>query len=193
MLYSILFFTSVLFLRPTSGDYSQCHDYGFNECTQDPNAQIGEINMGTQEKCHVFCELYDDCQFYAFRQNHPINDFDCHIYGEPFNTYIDHCNIRYGPRDEDNLLSNKCLSPAESTCDIEQNENCNLLGHIIESNLVTPRVEICQELCNINSECKYWEWNRERETCNLYDSEETHCNIVFGTKGECTTQPTNDK
>ena len=113
MLYSILFFTSVLFLMPTSGDYARCHDYGFNECTQDPNAQIIEVNIGSQGGCHYFCDGIPGCQFYAFYQNHPTTDLDCHIYGEPFNTYINHCNIRYGPRDKDNL-SSKCLSPTPS-------------------------------------------------------------------------------
>merc|ERR1719244_1335556 len=28
--------------------------------------------------------------------------------------------------------------------------------------------------------CKYWGWSREKASCNLYDSAEKQCNIVFG-------------
>ena len=62
---------------------------------------------------------------------------------------------------------------------------------MIETNIQSPDVFTCEAFCKINQRegCKYWEWSRERAACNLYDSAEKQCNIVFGPRngapGDC--------
>ena len=170
------------------GRNSLCHDYGFNKCSGDLYAQIFELNTGSQAICQNLCGTLPECQFYAFYKE-PVQNVDCHLFKEPFSAYINHCQIRIGPPNVFGGTS-ECLTPEEHTCDIEQSGNCNLFGRIMETNLDTPTVETCQEVCNINKMCKYWEWSVEREVCSLYDSDEKDCGIVFGPGEECTTVPT---
>ena len=152
---------------------------------------IFSLNAGSQEKCQEFCNVMNNenynCQFYAFYKK-PIQNVDCHLYDEPFSAYINHCDRRIGPRNKE--TPSTCFNPQENSCEISQNENCNLFGRILESNLATPSPQICQEVCSINADCMYWEWSHEKQICNLYDSDEKQCDIVFGPRGDCTSMPT---
>jgi len=184
----------LLFLSSlASAQDSPCNDYAVNDCTQDPDAEFLAFNTGSQLKCQMHCEIEEECLFYAFHKK-PSQNVDCHLFKEPFSVYASHCDVRTGPLNQSPPA--KCLSPDENSCEIEQHENCNLWGKILESQLASPDVSTCEALCKINQGegCKYWEWSREKKTCNLYDSGEKQCNIAFGPSdgapGDCgTTDP----
>ena len=165
-----------------------------NDCTQDPDAEVIAFNTGSQQKCQLHCEIEEDCQFYSYHKN-PSQNVDCHLFREPFSVYVGHCDVRTGPLSDD--VPAKCEnSPDENSCQIEQHENCNLWGKRLESDLKSPDVSTCQALCKVNQGegCRYWEWSREKGTCNLYDSADKQCNIAFGPSdgapGDCGATPT---
>ena len=182
-----------LFLSSSMGQESPCNDYAVNDCTQDPDAEFLAFNAGSQVKCQKHCEIQEECQFYAYHKK-PTQNVDCHLFAEPFHVYAGHCDVSTGPLNQDPPGS--CLTPQENSCEIEQHENCVLYGKILESNIQSPDVVTCEAFCKINQGegCKYWEWSRERAACNLYDSAEKQCNIVFGPRngapGDCGTTTT---
>jgi len=175
--------TLVFFAPLTSSTAGMvCEDYTVSGCTQDPNAQLFSKMTQSQEICQMYCALEEGCQFYTF-YNKIIDNVNCHLYGERFSQYVRHCTTITGPLNQ--LLPGKCLTPEENSCDIHQHENCNIVGTIIEKGLYAPDVFACEELCFVNqgSGCKYWEWNREEFTCNLYDWDEIiDCWINFGSR-----------
>jgi len=186
----ILLALGLSFLRSSVlGQDSPCNAYAVNDCLQDPDAEIIAFNTGTQLKCQQHCEIEEECQFYSFHKR-PSQNVDCHLFREPFKVYLGHCNVRTGPLDQD-PQNNECLIPEENSCGVQQHENCNLWGTVLETCLDSPNDITCMALCKVNQGegCKYWEWNRESQCCNLYDSADKQCNIAFGpregTPGDC--------
>ena len=181
-----------LFLIPLHFVLSQqtpCYDFAVSDCYKDQNAELLAVNADSQLNCQEFCKITGGCLFYAYYESPPIQSVNCHLFKEPFNLYLDHCDVLSG-----SVSANppaKCLDPFENSCEVEQFEDCVLYGTVLERNVPAPDVTICEEFCRINQEagCKYWQWNRERETCDIFDSADKVCNIKFGPKnfapGEC--------
>jgi len=173
----------------TFGQDPPCNDYAVNDCAQDEGAEIISFNTGSQLKCQQHCELFDDCQFYSFHKK-PTQNVDCHLFNEPFNVYLNHCDVRMGPLNQSPPA--KCMNPEENSCEIQQHENCNLWGVVKESDIPAQDSTTCEAFCKLNQDqCKYWQWFREKGTCNLLDSAQKECNIVFGPRegapGDCGT------
>jgi len=174
-----------------SFSYAQdCTDYALNDCHLGEDAEFISLNAGSQLKCQLHCEIQEECLFYSYHKR-PTQNVDCHLYTVPFHVYANQCDVRTGPLNQN--PPGKCLTPEENSCEIEQHENCILYGERLESGLTAPDVVTCEAFCQINQGegCKYWEWSREKKTCNLYDSAEKQCNIAFGPSdgapGECGT------
>jgi len=165
-----------------------CSGYSVNDCQGDVSAEIIQFTTRDLTKCQQHCALFDDCTFYAFYDN-PIQSVDCHIFREPFNAYLNHCNIRQGVKSGGS--NGNCITPDEFTCEVEQTEGCNPYGSILESNIPFPTPEACRSYCDINADCKMWEFDVEKVLCSTYNSAEKMCNIKFGppntSPGDCGT------
>merc|ERR1711872_1007822 len=160
---------------------SLCHDYAVNECNKDKDGELLTLNAASQLNCHEYCKITEGCLFYSFYEK-PIQNVNCHLFGEPFHVYLNHCDVHSGPLTQN--PTSKCLNPEENSCELNHYEECVLYGTALERKLAAPEVSVCEEFCRINQGqgCKYWQWNRERETCDLFDSAEKRCNVKFGPK-----------
>ena len=165
-----------------------CYDYSLDGCTGDHGGVIVALNVDTEENCHALCAFVfpNECQFYSFHK-HPTHELNCNIYRTPFQSYINHCKERGGPLRHGQSFP--CLTPTENTCEIKQNEKCYYRGTIFESKLDAPNETVCALACEINfkqfklsgkgAECRYWKFDKERSTCELFDSNEKDCSIVL--------------
>merc|ERR1711973_6195 len=142
------------FLLQVNG-FTDCSDFFLGQCTGDLNAEIIQFNTGSQEKCQAHCELFDGCQFYSFYET-PTQNVDCHLFNEPFSAYVNHCNLRGGPKIQ-----------------------------IIEGTWSAPTALACEKICggyNPAGEpgCEMWTFEKQEQKCSLNDSAEMKCNVAFG-------------
>jgi len=172
------------FLLQVNG-FTDCSDFFLGQCTGDLNAEIIQFNTGSQEKCQAHCELFDGCQFYSFYES-PTQNVDCHLFNEPFSAYVNHCNLRGGPKIQDAAnQGSTCFSPSGNTCEVSQLSDCNFYGSIIEGTWSAPTALACEKVCggyNPAGEpgCEMWTFEKQEQKCSLYDSAEMKCNVAFG-------------
>ena len=173
----------VFFLLPylARSQHPPCTDFAVNECAKEQDGEISSFNAESQLSCQQSCKITDDCLFYAFHKI-PVMDVNCHLFKEPFHVYLDHCDIHSGPPIQN--PPSKCFNPDENSCEVAQFEDCVLLGTVLEMNIAASDVTTCEELCRLHKggRCRYWEWSRERKTCDLYDSTDKVCNIRLGSR-----------
>ena len=178
-----MYLLALFFLLPVlvRSEDPPCTDYAVTECNKDENGELFSLDAESQANCQQFCEDAKDCLFYAYYKTTVMN-VNCHLFREPFHVYLDHCDVHSGPLNKNS--PSKCFYPEENSCEVEQFEDCVLYGTVLERDIAAPDVAICEEFCRLNEGggCRYWQWNREKETCDLFDSAEKVCNIVFGPK-----------
>merc|ERR1711971_1505715 len=79
--------------------FTDCSEFFLGACNGDDYAAFIKFNTGTQAKCAAHCGIEEDCQFYRFEAD-PQQGVDCHLYDEKFSAYVNHCNLRGGPKRE---------------------------------------------------------------------------------------------
>lgn len=171
----------LLIVSTAVSEASFCHDYAVNNCNKDQGGELFAIIAESRLNCQQYCEITVGCQFYAYYEV-PIMNLNCHLFEEPFHVYLDHCDVHSGPLKQN--TQTECFDPLENSCEVEQYEDCVLYGTVLERDLAAPEMSVCEEFCRLNQGegCRYWEWNREKETCDLFDSVEKSCHIEFGPK-----------
>ena len=183
MIMTRMYLLALLYLLPVlvRSEDPPCTDYAVTECNKDENAELFSLDAESQANCQQFCEDAKDCLFYAYYKTTVMN-VNCHLFREPFHVYLDHCDVHSGPLNQN--PPSKCFNPDGNSCEVEQFEDCVLYGTVLERNIAAPDVTICEEFCRLNEGggCRYWQWNREKESCDLFDSADKVCNIVFGPK-----------
>jgi len=170
----------LLFLQIfTVQGFTDCSEFFLGACTGDEYAEFIQFNTGTQEKCQAHCEIEDSCQFYSFHTN-PTQNVDCHLFNEPFHAYVNHCNLRGGPKREGADQGSSCFEATGDTCEVSQLQDCIPFGSIIEGTDSAPTALDCERVCGAYPDCKLWTFENEQERCSLYNDAEMRCNIAFG-------------
>jgi len=159
--------------------FTDCSEFILGDCDGDANAVLMEFNTGTQQKCSAHCSIEENCQFYRFEEN-PSQGVNCYLFKEPFRAYVNHCNLRGGPRREGADLGSSCFSPSGDTCEVAQQEDCYLYGGIIDGTDSAPSALACEAVCGGTPECQMWTFETEENRCNLWDDAGMQCNKVFG-------------
>merc|ERR1712198_486614 len=99
---------------------------------------------------------------------------------EPFCAYVNHCNLRGGPRREGADQGSSCFSPSGDTCEVAQQEDCSPYGEIIDVTDSAPDAPSCEKICVGYADCQMWTFETEEKRCRLWDDASMRCNKVFG-------------
>merc|ERR1712198_510207 len=109
--------------------FTDCSEFFLGDCAGDANAVLMQFNTGTQDKCSAHCAIEENCLFYRF-EAFPSQGVDCYLFMEPFRAYVNHCNLRGGPRREGADQGSSCFSPSGDTCEVAQQEDCSPYGEV---------------------------------------------------------------
>merc|ERR1711971_823269 len=159
--------------------FTDCSEFFVGDCTGDAPAEILRWNVGSQEKCQAHCSIEEDCKFYRFEAN-PGQDVDCHLFKEPFHAYVNHCNLRGGPKREEADQGSSCFDATGDTCEISQLSDCTPEGKVIETTTAAPTAIDRERFCGGYPECKLWTFEKQEERCSLWDDAGNRCKIAFG-------------
>ena len=86
------------------------------ECDPDQPSIVFEGSMASEEDCVELCNFYAnsasfECTFAAWEKKTLMGI--CHLYNEPFSTYLSHCDVISGPPDVSGCLVEH---PDENSC-----------------------------------------------------------------------------
>merc|ERR1711971_1533354 len=120
--------------------FTDCSEFFLGACNGDDYAAFIKFNTGTQAKCQAHCTIEEDCQFYRFEAD-PQQGVDCHLYDEKFSAYVNHCNLRGGPKREGANQGSSCFDASGDTCEVAQQEIAYSLGRLLME-LTLPRTHL---------------------------------------------------
>merc|ERR1711936_538628 len=109
--------------------FTDCSEFFLGGCSGDDYAAFIKFNTGSQDKCSAHCSIEESCEFYRFEEN-PTQGVDCYLFNEPFRAYVNHCNLRGGPKREGADQGSSCFSPSGDTCEVAQQEDCIPFGAV---------------------------------------------------------------
>merc|ERR1719341_1560666 len=92
-----------------------------------------------------------------------------HLYDEKFSAYVNHCNLRGGPKREGANQGSSCFDASGDTCEVAQQEDCILFGAIIDGTDSASTALNCEKVCGGYPDCQMWTFEEEEERCSLYD------------------------
>ena len=86
------------------------------ECDPDQPSIVWEEPMASEQDCVDLCNVYAniaslECTFAAWEKKTLMGT--CHLYNEPFSTYLSHCDVISGPPDVSGCLVEH---PDENSC-----------------------------------------------------------------------------
>merc|ERR1712037_337257 len=125
--------------------FTDCSEFILGDCSGDASAVLMQFNTGTQDKCSAHCGIEDKCQFYRFEAN-PSQGVNCYLFKEPFGAYVNHCDLRGGPKREGADQGSSCFSPTGDTCETSQQEDCYLYGGVIDETDSAPSALACEQI-----------------------------------------------
>jgi len=173
-----LFLFLNLLAIPRSFGENICQDVTFDECNLEEGRPTDTLFTVDSIMCQDICQSFTNCNFFRFNRTATQPDNNCQFFEA---NYRDSCNIVAAPIDRD---VNECLSNTDNTCDKMIEETCQYSGNVIYDatpGTITDAAD-CGDLCIDfeQLECRYWKFDKNNETCTLYDSDDRSCNILSG-------------
>jgi len=152
--------------------------------------------MASEQDCVDLCNVYAniaslECTFAAWEKKTLMGT--CHLYNEPFSTYLSHCDVISGPPDVSGCLVEH---PDENSCHGVRDGECVMQGRVFETFESIGGWQDCANICKgMPSRCKAWSYRDEPiRTCDLYDSADKQCSFSYTPSGvnldECGFDPT---
>jgi len=163
-------------IQKQTGKYTKgCRDVTVGECSLPVQNLINKNTETSIQICQDMCDITLGCMFFRF---------DGQNCSSLTTEYQRNCNVKAGPPDTEVYdcigITNGALP---TSCNSFLQEDCEYLGETINdtSGLIDNDI-LCQRLCEVYSDCKYWIYHEDRKRCILKKDSNRNCKTWGGNR-----------